>query len=437
MIKTYDVKSAQETILKRNYNHLLEYPENLIKSTEKLFGIGVSPDKAVDIILRSVRENGDRAIAEWTKLLDGINITDIRISAELIENAYRSLSPSLLDVFKLSASRIKLFHEQQPLPNWETTTLGGILGQRTTPIERVGVYVPGGTAPLPSSLLMSVIPAQVAGVNQIIICTPPNPDKSILAAAAICNIKDVFLAGGAQAVAAMAYGTKTIPKVDKIVGAGNLYVTLAKQKVYGTVGIEGLAGPTETMVIADKTANPAWVASDLLAQAEHDYLASAILLTPDADIARTVAAEIDNQLAKLSRSEMIETSLQNRGGIVLTPDLRSAAMLADDYGPEHLCLSVEKPEEVAGWINNAGGIFFGENSYEVLGDYMAGPSHIMPTGGTARFSSPLNVLDFVKISSVISLDPETSLELSPPAAKFAQTESLTGHAAAANYRIKQ
>jgi len=437
MIKTYDVKSAQETILKRNYNHLLEYPENLIKSTEKLFGIGVSPDKAVDIILRSVRENGDRAISEWTKLLDGINITDIRISAELIENAYRSLSPSLLDVLKLSANRIKLFHEHQPLPNWETTALGGILGQRTTPIERVGIYVPGGTAPLPSSLFMSVIPAQVAGVKQIIICTPPNPDKSILTAAAICNIKDLFLVGGAQAVAAMAYGTKTIPKVDKIVGAGNLYVTLAKQKVYGTVGIEGLAGPTETMVIADNTANPAWVASDLLAQAEHDYLASAILLTPDADIARTVAAEIDKQLAKLSRSEIIETSLLSRGGIVLTPDLRSAAMIADDYGPEHLCLSVEKPEEVAGWINNAGGIFFGEHSYEVLGDYMAGPSHIMPTGGTARFSSPLNVLDFVKISSIISLDPETSLKLSPSAAKFAQTESLTGHAAAAKYRIKQ
>ena len=235
----------------------------------------------------------------------------------------------------------------------------------------------------------------------------------------------------------MAYGTKTIPKVDKIVGAGNLFVTLAKQKVYGTVGIEGLAGPTETMVIADKTANPVWVASDLLAQAEHDYLASAILLTPDADIARTVAAEIDNQLAKLSRAEIIQTSLQNRGGIVLTPDLRSAAVLADNYGPEHLCLSVEKPEEVAGWINNAGGIFFSEHSYEVLGDYMAGPSHIMPTGGTARFSSPLNVLDFVKISSIMSLDPNTSQSSVRLLQNLHKQNRSSAHAAAANYRRQQ
>jgi histidinol dehydrogenase len=301
----------------------------------------------------------------------------------------------------------------------------------------VGIYVPGGSAPLPSSLLMSAVPAQVAGVEQIIICTPPFPDKSILAAASICGIKDVFLAGGAQAVAAMAYGTETIPKVDKIVGAGNLFVTLAKQKVYGTVGIEGLAGPTETMVIADNSANPAWIASDLLAQAEHDYLASAILLTPEEGIAKAVAAEVDTQLIKLSRSEIIKTSLLNRGGIVLTPDLRSAANIANEYGPEHLCLSVDRPEEVADWINNAGGIFLGEHSFEVLGDYIAGPSHIMPTGGTARFSSPLNVMDFVKITSIISLDSETSQALSPFAEDFAKTESLAAHAAAARFRIEE
>lgn len=434
MIKILDVKSAQATILKRDSKRLLEYSEHLIASTENLFGAGVSPDEAVDIILRSVREDGDKALVNWTKLLDEIELTNIKLSDEQIDCAYQSFPQELKEVIKLSTDRIRSFHEQQPLPNWKTTALGGILGQKTSPIERVGVYVPGGSAPLPSSLLMSVIPAQVAGVDQIIVCTPPHPDNSILAAAYICGIKDLFMVGGAQAVAAMAYGTETIPKVDKIVGAGNLFVTLAKQKVYGTVGIEGLAGPTETMIIADNSANPAWIASDLLAQAEHDYLASAILLTPEKSIAESVAAEVNGQLVNLSRTEIIKSSLQNRGGIVLTPDLRSAASIANEYGPEHLCLSVTRPEEVAEWINNAGGIFLGEHSFEVLGDYVAGPSHIMPTGGTARFSSPLNVLDFIKITSIISLDSETSQALSPFAEVFAKTESLTAHAAAAHFR---
>jgi histidinol dehydrogenase len=314
--------------------------------------------------------------------------------------------------------------------------MGGELGQQFTPIERVGVYVPGGTAPLPSSLLMSVIPAQVARVKQIFVATPPEPAQSILAAAYLCGIDPVYQIGGAQAIAALAFGTETIQKVDKIVGAGNLFVTLAKQQLFGVVGMEGLAGPTETMVIADHTAKPAWVAADLLAQAEHDVQASAILLTPELDLAKAVDEEVLVQLESLSRKEIIIASLENAGGIVVTDSLNQAAELANAYAAEHLCLSVEYPEILMEKINNAGGFFLGDHSFEVLGDYVAGPSHIMPTGGTARFASPLNVLDFVKISSVIGLDTATAKELSAVAADLAGLEGLTAHASAARARVE-
>jgi histidinol dehydrogenase len=327
---------------------------------------------------------------------------------------------------------VRAFHEKQPIPSWEADGLG----QRFTPIRRVGVYVPGGSAPLPSSLLMSVIPAQVAGVEEIVVCTPPNPHPAILAAAAICGIEHVYQLGGAQAIAAMAYGTKSVPRVDKIVGAGNLFVTLAKQQVFGIVGLDGLAGPTETMIIADETANPAWVAADLLAQAEHDPLASAILLTPSRALAQAVQAEVEAQTARLSRREIIAASLEANGGIVLVPDLDTAARLADEFAAEHLCLSVAEPRALMAKIRNAGGFFLGEHSFEVLGDYVAGPSHVMPTGGTARFASPLNVLDFVKLSSVVALDGETARALSAVAAEIAHAESLTAHAAAAEFRIE-
>ena len=312
--------------------------------------------------------------------------------------------------------------------------MGGQLGQRVTPIERVGVYVPGGTAPLPSSLLMSVIPAQVAGVHSILVCTPPNPHPSILAAAFLCGIDQVYQLGGAQAIAALTFGTESIQKVDKIVGAGNLFVTLAKQQVYGTVGLDGLAGPTETLVVADLSAKPAWVAADLLAQAEHDVLASAILLTPERSIAAAVQLEVAHQMENLSRSEIIAQSLAERSGIVLTPDLETACLLASDYAAEHTCLAVANPRKLASLIANAGGIFLGEHSFEVLGDYVAGPSHVMPTGGTARFASPLNVMDFVKITSIIALDEITGRTLSQVASTIAKVEGLTAHASAADFR---
>jgi histidinol dehydrogenase len=318
--------------------------------------------------------------------------------------------------------------------------MGGTLGQRVTPINRVGVYVPGGTAPLPSSLLMAVIPAQVAGVKEIIVATPPDRETGkiadvILAAAQICGIDKVIMLGGAQAIAAMAFGTETIPQVDKVIGAGGLFTTLAKRQVYGIVGIDGLYGPTETAVVADDSADPAWVAADLLAQAEHDVLATAVLFTPSQAFAEAVQVEIGKQLEELSRAAIIVQSLKNQGGIVITADLDQACQLASDYAAEHTCIATANPEAYIDKIPNAGGLFIGERSFEVLGDYVAGPSHVMPTSSTARFASPLNVLDFVKITSIIQLDDATSAKLSPIAAQIAQAEGLTGHVNAARKRI--
>jgi histidinol dehydrogenase len=363
-----------------------------------------------------------------------VEIEDFQIPVARMAAAFEALPTDLKEAMNTAAERIHAFHARQPLPNWQSDALGGTLGQRVTPVESAGVYVPGGTAPLPSSLLMSVIPAQVAGVERIVVCTPPKPDPSILAAAHICGIASVFQIGGAQAIAAMAFGTQSVPKVDKIVGAGNVFVTLAKQQVYGFVGLDGLAGPTETMIIADHSANPNWVAADLLAQAEHDVLASAILLTPFSILARQVQAAVARQLENLSRAEVIIQSLTRSSGIVITPDLEAAAELANQYAPEHLCLSVSDPWSLAEKIKHAGGLFLGERSFEVLGDYVAGPSHVMPTGGTAHFASPLNVMDFVKITSLIALDDKTSMALSSKAAALARLEQLTAHAAAAQKR---
>lgn len=437
MLKIYNVQTAQDTILRRTLLGQTDYPERIIAGVEELFGPGVKPPQAVTAILQSVRSEGDAALTRWGEILDKTKLDDFLVPPERLQAAYQGLPQGLRAALDKAAERIRAFHKMQPLPNWQTDTMGGMVGQRFTPVRRVGIYVPGGTAPLPSSLLMSVIPAQAAGVREIIVCTPPQPHQTILAAAHLCGIERLYQVGGAQAIAAMAYGTESIPRVDKIVGAGNLWVTLAKQQVFGVVGLDGLAGPTETMVIADETARPAWVAADLLAQAEHDLLASAILLTPDTALAEAVQVEVARQMENLSRADVIAHALQNQGGIVITPDLETAAALADDYAAEHLCLAVADPLGLAALIQNAGGFFIGEHSFEVLGDYVAGPSHVMPTGGTARFASPLNVLDFVKISSLVALDPTTSQELSGLAAQIATAESLTAHAAAAHFRQEE
>ena len=436
LTKIYNAAEAQTGILQRKPLHKTSYAPSILQRTEELFGKGITPPTAVSQIIDSVEEGGDQALHHWSKVLDHYSEQDFIIQRKSLEQAYKDLSGNLKDTLHSSAERIRQFHQRQPITSWLTDEMGGQLGQRFTPIERVGVYVPGGTAPLPSSLLMSVIPAQVAGVKQIVVCTPPNPHPTILAAAHICGLDALYQVGGAQAIAAMAFGTESVPKVDKIVGAGNLFVTLAKQQLFGTVGLDGLAGPTETMVIADESANARWVAADMLAQAEHDVQASAILLTPSQELAQKVQAELEKQTLELSRKEIISASMTNRGGIVITDSLEQAAQLVNEYAAEHLCLSVADPEALMATINNAGGFFLGEHSFEVLGDYVAGPSHIMPTGATARFASPLNVLDFVKLSSVIALDPATAAELSISAAKFAQAENLTAHASAARMRIE-
>jgi len=439
MINLYTVTEAQQTILRREMALEPTIPAGLQASLDRLFGEGATPDEAVRRILRDVRQQGDAALRDWTEKIDKVQMAALQVSKEEIAAALGRIPGELVAALQTAVTRIRRFHEKQPLPNWTTNELGGTLGQRVTPIARVGVYVPGGTAPLPSSLLMSVIPAQVAGVPDIVVATPPQKDGKvndvILAAAAICGIDTIYTLGGAQAIAALAFGTESVRRVDKIVGAGGLFTTLAKRQVYGIVGIDGLYGPTETVVVADDTANPAWVAADMLAQAEHDLLATAVLFTPSRSLAEAVQVEIARQMEDLSRAEIIAQSLNGQGGIVLTADVDEACQLASDFAAEHTCIATANPAAYVSKIPNAGGLFIGERSFEVLGDYVAGPSHVMPTSGTARFASPLNVLDFVKISSIVQLDDATSAALSAIAATIAQAEGLTAHANAAQKRI--
>ncbi len=439
MITIYTTDEAQQTILRRERALSPELTAPLRERMIALFGEALAPDAAVARILADVRARGDAALLDWTQRLDGVALTRLRVPDGDIRAAAAALPAELRAALRLAARRIRAFHALQPVHSWTTETLGGRLGQRVLPLRRVGVYVPGGTAPLPSSLLMSVIPAQVAGVAEIVVATPPGGDGRvppiILAAAATAGVDTIYTLGGAQAIAALAFGTESIGRVDKIVGPGNLFVTLAKQQVFGQVGIDGLAGPTETMIIADETANPAWVAADLLAQAEHDALAAAILLTPSRPLAEAVQREVARQMETLSRDAIIAAALAGQSGIILTANLDEAAALADAYAPEHLCVATAAPRALADRLHNAGGLFLGERSFEVLGDYVAGPSHTMPTGGTARFASPLNVLDFVRITSLIELDAATAAALAPAAALLARAEALTAHAAAAEQRM--
>lgn len=440
MIPIYSVIEAKNTILRRNTALEQPVPPVVREGLRRIFGEDLSPEEAVRRILDDVRSRGDAALFEWTERIDFVRPERLAVDPGEIRAAAEHISPELRDALRLAADRIRAFHSLQPVQSWTTESLGGRLGQRVSPLRRVGVYVPGGTAPLPSSLLMSAIPAQVAGVAEIVIVTPPGRDGRgvppvILAAAATIGIDSIFTAGGAQAIAALAFGTESIPRMDKIVGPGNLFVTLAKRQVFGLVGIDGLAGPTETVVIADESANPAWVAADLLAQAEHDTLATAILLTPSRSLADAVRVEVARQVENLSRDAIIAVSLANQGGIVITEDIDQAVALADDFAPEHLCLATQSPQDLIDSLRHAGGLFLGERSFEVLGDYVAGPSHTMPTGGTARFASPLSVIDFVKITSIIELDDQTTAALAPAAARLARAEALTAHANAAELRV--
>lgn len=441
MFEIYDSRNALRTILKRIPPDEQHIPPSVLDSIEQIFGERITPYESVARILKSVRLEGDEALRAWSYKLDGLTAKSFRVPQAEIESAKQKISAEQLDALEKSSIRIGQFHQRQPMTSWMTQDMGGTLGQLIRPIQRVGLYVPAGTAPLPSSVLMSAIPAKVAGVPDLVIVSPPDKrtgkiNPMTLAACEVAGVDEVYMLGGAQAIAALAFGTQSVPAVDKIFGPGNLFVTLAKQQVYGVVGIDGLAGPTETVVIADEFANPSWVAADLLAQAEHDVLASAILLTPSQEFAEKVQVEIAHQLESLSRAEIIIQSLQNRGGAVITTDLDQAAELSNRYAPEHLCLAVEDPWSLSEKITAAGGIFVGENSFEVLGDYVAGPSHVMPTGGSARFASPLNVWDFIHIVSLIAVNPETARQIGPTATIIAQSEGLTAHANASRIRYQ-
>lgn len=440
LIQIYETDQARATILRRQSWDSFEVPESMLDFNQRLFGERIGPEEAVRRILADVRSRGDAGVKEWTVRLDGVPLERLQVPQSEVEHALELVDPDVIEAMQLAAERIHAFHRHQPALSWIHNDPDGTVGQLVRPIERVGVYVPGGTAPLPSTLLMTVIPALVAGVPHVSVITPPQretgmPHPIILAAAAVAGVDQIYIAGGAQAIAALTFGTESIPAVDKICGPGNLFVTLAKRQVYGLVGIDGLPGPTETLVIGDDSADPELAAADLLAQAEHDVLASAILLTPSRALAEAVQAAVDRQVTGLGRQEILRQSLARGSGIVLTQDLAEAFDLANAYAPEHLCLLVDHPWEYLSRVQNAGGVFLGERSFEVLGDYVAGPSHVMPTGGTARFASPANVLDFIKLISVVGISEEALQRIGPAAQVLAQAEGLTAHAAAVERRV--
>ena len=439
-MRIFDVPTAQQSILQRPFWDELEIPEPLLASMAARFGERLTPDEAVRRILADLRQRGDAALIEWSERLDQVTPVTLQVSPAQMADAHAQVTPQVMAAMQLAARRIEAFHQRQPKLSWLHNDAEGTLGQLVRPIPRVGIYIPGGSAPLFSSLLMTAIPARVAGVPQVVVISPPQkatglPHPAILVAAAIAGVDAVYVGGGAQAIGALAFGTATIPRVDKICGPGSLFTTLAKRQVFGLVGIDGLPGPTETVVIADDSADPTLAAADLLAQAEHDLLACAILLTPSRSMAERVQAAVLAQLEELGRADLIAGSLARGSGIVVTESLAQAFELANAFAPEHLCLLVQDAWSHLGQVQNAGGIFLGERSFEVLGDYVAGPSHVMPTGGTARFASPISVLDFVKITSVIGLNEQALQAIGPAAVEMALAEGLTAHAAAVKKRF--
>ena len=389
-------------------------------------------------IINEVRSRGDAALFDYTLRIDGIKLTSLEVSKKQITSAYQDVSQELVSALRLAAERIRSFHSAQKGDFWAGVTKQG-LGQLVRPLERVGVYAPGGTACYPSTVLMTAIPAKVAGVKEVILVTPPRLQGAVppptLVAADIAEVDRIFSVGGAQAIAALAFGTESIPGVDKICGPGNIFVVLAKKLVYGVVDIDGLQGPSEVLIIADETANPEYCAADLLAQAEHDPLASAILVTTSRRLADEVNKEIKQQLAVLERQAVAAESLENRGRIVVVASVDEAIELANLYAPEHLCLVVEKADSYINQVSNAGCIFIGEQSTVVLGDYVAGPSHVLPTGGTARFSSPLNITDFIKFTNLITLDEAGLKQLGQAASTIARAEGFDAHARAVERRL--
>jgi len=407
---------------------------------------GVSDDKVNAIVrevLAAVRERGDAALVEYTNRFDRMEVSsmaELEIPLERLQQALEAIPAEQREALELSAERVRAYHEKQKQESWSYTEADGtLLGQQVTPLDRAGLYVPGGKAAYPSSVLMNALPAKVAGVQELIMVVP-TPDgevnELVLAAAAVCGVDRVFALGGAQAVAALAYGTETVPQVDKIVGPGNIFVATAKGMVFGTVGIDMIAGPSEILVVCDGKTEPDWIAMDLFSQAEHDEDAQSILVCPDADFLDKVAESIDKLLPTMERSEIIATSLKDRGALIKVKDMDEAVEVANFIAPEHLELSVEDPLAMAPKIRHAGAIFMGRYTAEALGDYCAGPNHVLPTSRTARFSSPLGVYDFQKRSSLIMCSADGASELGKTASKMARGEGLTAHARSAEFRIK-
>ena len=415
--------------------------ENLLKRSPNNYG---KFEAAVADILANVKEKGDEALFSYTKEFDKVEVTPetIRVTEEEIEEAYKAVDASLLEVIRKALVNIRSYHEKQRQNSWFTSTENGtMLGQKVTPLNRVGVYVPGGKAVYPSSVLMNIVPAKVAGVPHIVMTTPPGKDgkvnPSTLVAAKEAGADEIYKVGGAQAIGALAYGTASIPKVDKIVGPGNIFVALAKKAVYGHVSIDSIAGPSEILVLADETANAHYVAADLLSQAEHDEMASAILITTSTELAQNVEKEIEGYLKVLSRKEIIEKSLENFGYILIAEDMDEAIEAANEIASEHMEIVTKNAFEVMMNVRNAGAIFIGEYSSEPLGDYFAGPNHVLPTNGTAKFFSALSVDDFIKKSSIVYYSRSALQEIHKDIIQFASSEQLTAHANSIAVRFEE
>lgn len=425
--------NAADQDFARHLDHLLSW--------ESVSDDGVN--QRVLEIIQAVRERGDAALVEYTQRFDGLEVAsmaDLILPRERLELALTRISPAQREALEIAAERVRSYHEKQKQDSWRYTEADGtVLGQKVTPLDRAGLYVPGGKASYPSSVLMNAIPAKVAGVLEVVMVVPTprgEINELVLAAAAIAGVDRVFTIGGAQAVAALAYGTESVPPVDKIVGPGNIYVATAKRHVFGKVGIDMIAGPSEILVVCDGHTDPDWIAMDLFSQAEHDEDAQSILVSPDAAFLDRVAESIAKLLPTMERAEIIRTSLEGRGALIQVADMAQAISVANHIAPEHLELSVADPETWLPQIRHAGAIFMGRYTAEALGDYVAGPNHVLPTSGTARFSSPLGVYDFQKRSSIIFCSPDGASELGKSASVLARGESLTAHARSAEYRIK-
>ena len=440
MIAFYEnAETARQELAARRPTASLDRPPEVVERDRAVFGQELSTTEVVDRIVADVRANGDTAIRKYVKAFEGVDLGPLEVSMDELTGAYGAISSELRSALELAAQRVRRFHEKSRRESWFDFSSGSTLGQMIVPLDRIGIYAPGGRAAYPSTVIMAAVPARVAGVREVILVTPVGRDgqmnQAVLAAAHVAGVDRVFRIGGAQAIAALAYGTESVPKVDKIVGPGSIFVVLAKQAVSRDVGIDLIPGPTETVVVADSTANPGWIAADMIAQAEHDPMAQSILVCTDKALARSVLEKLQTLLKETPRRELVAGAFERRGAIVLVDSVDAAIEFANQHAPEHLCLSVADPWSHLSKIRNAGGVFVGEASVEALGDYTAGPSHIMPTGGTARYASSLSLDDFVRVMPVFAYDPNQLREEADAAIAIAKAEGLVAHADAIAARL--